>query len=251
MVRLLLGISLNAFRLTELEDDVFQSWRGIGLWRKKNTSHLVREEKSTKASYLRASEAQCVVCGSPLVTFKCLHPISRLCPTWVKALKPMLLWAFGVGLNVTCISDRLSLICHWLQCRGRQEKLITKDTLEQVIFKCCTGSRNDRTVAFTHLPSVPNDILLSLSDQTVEDKARLFINDQGLLSCFLPRNRATHSSHLQRGPVGVKTQQWRHTPTRLLQLNTDTTTLPATLLSAQPGSPLQINSGCFEQEGCT
>ena len=31
MVRLLLGFSLNALRLAELEDDVFQSWRGAGL----------------------------------------------------------------------------------------------------------------------------------------------------------------------------------------------------------------------------
>lgn len=31
MARLLWGISLNAVRLAELEDDVLQSWRGEGL----------------------------------------------------------------------------------------------------------------------------------------------------------------------------------------------------------------------------
>ena len=74
---------------------------------------------------------------------------------------------------------------------------------------------------------------LSLPDQIIQDTARLFINDQSLLSCFLPGHRATYSLPLQRGLVSVKTEQWRHTPTHLLHLNTDTTTPcpPCCLLS--------------------
>lgn len=82
--------------------------------------------------------------------------------------------------------------------------------------------------------------ILSLSDQIVQDKARLFINDQSELISLLPGNRTTQPSPLQSGPAGVKTPQWRQAPIHLPHLNTEPPMRPAVRSSRQPiTKPLQ------------
>lgn len=76
--------------------------------------------------------------------------------------------------------------------------------------------------------------ILSLSDQVVQDKARLFINDQSELISLIPGNRTTQPAPLQSGPVGVKTQPWRQAPIHLPHLNTEPPMCPAGCSSRQP-----------------
>lgn len=52
--------------------------------KEKTAPGLVREGNTAQASCLRATEAQCFICGLPVVTVVCLPPntVSHLCPIW-------------------------------------------------------------------------------------------------------------------------------------------------------------------------
>lgn len=92
--------------------------------------------------------------------------------------------------------------------------------------------------------------ILSLSDQVVQDKARLFIYDQSELISLTPGSRTTQPSPLQSGPVGVKTQPWRQAPIHLPHLNTEPPHVPCWLFLQAAHYKVITKLLCSEPEDC-